>query len=985
MLVRNQVASLYSAHASLKMGLTSPALITESLEQSSDSPPNSALRAVSFAQPMFLSRPLRLKPSSNRFAIQAITRRLSDAQRFHYPEGTTKESARLFRKNEKKLQRKEREKAKTTVTGFGFVPGHDIRTEPSPERAAKERLAIRRRMYPNPDMEDLDDRVMFLLSGGPADDLVYLLRTRFLEFDIAEREGQKVHLTFDVPHLYKALVKEIIHCDQLYYADDPKPRVTDEVYDELVMHLLELERRFPELIVPHSPSQNVAHSASARAAKLGMDEEISGGPMDSLSSFASTVPVSSKRFAPYRHCALMLSLDNAYSHDDLLSFMRRAEAAVSTIAAELKIDGVALSLEYRHGKLAAVATRGTGRIGDNVTENAIAALTGRGLVLNIRAKNVPAWMLVRGEVFISSEDFIAVNQTLEKPLSNARNAAAGALKHKDLDECKRRRLRFVAYECLTANLKDVEEAERRSKEMSSQAAVPREEGVQLLVEATNVFPSQEETLCRLQEWGFEKMPRSAVCSSLSELEKFAQDVEHERPMLDMEVDGIVFKMNNSRAREEAGHTARAPRGAIAYKFAAQARVTKVVDVVMQVSRQGIITPVAVLEPVRVGGAVLSRATLHNFEEVSRLGVAIGDEVRLERGGDVIPKVIGVERKGDAATRRSIKPPAACPCCGRAVEAKAEGKNRVVMYFCQNHLTCSAQALGRLLHFAGKDAMDIQLLGRKTAQRLVSLGLVVVLADVFRLTLDDIMSMEGFAEKRASLLLTSISEASTSRSFERLLLGLGLPGIGRISARSLAVKLQSIDNLLSVATDANGANTLLSISNIAEKTAVTLHEYLRREQVITELKALQELVKPDKIVDEEVVSSDIDNDNDPDNTINGSTFAFTGKFFEMSRPKVMKWIRSCGARVVTDVSKKTDFVICGLEPGNKLFKAQRLNTCVVQEEEFFDYFKVPEDIRDQLRESVKQKQPSDIHKKEEIDARVDKKPVIPISSDPIAIQ
>lgn len=940
--------------------LTIPAVTVIASERAPNSLHFVTPRAISFAHPMLLFTRIRPTPKSTRVAIQAITRRLSDAQRYHYPEGTTKESARLFRKKEKKLQRKEREKAKSAITGFGYVPEFDIRSEPCPEREAQERLAIRNRMYPKPGLEELDDRVMMLLSGGPADDLIYIARAGFIEREMSENGGQKVRLTEDVPHVYKALVDEIIRCDELYYADDPKPRVTDEVYDELVMHLLELERRFPELIVPHSPSQNVAHCASARAVKLGSDEEVSGSPVDSLTSFASTVPVSTKRFAPYRHCALMLSLDNAYSHDDLLSFLRRAEAAESSIAAELKIDGVALSLEYRHGKLAVAATRGTGRIGDNVTENAIAALTGRGLVHDIPAKNVPTWMVVRGEVFISTEDFIAVNETLDRPLSNARNAAAGALKHKDLDECKKRRLRFIAYECITANPDDVKEAERRSQEMSNQAATSREESVQLIVDAKNVFSSQEETLSKLEGWGFGKMPRSTVCSSLEEIEKFAEDIERERAILDMEVDGIVFKMNSARAREKAGHTARAPRGAIAYKFAAQARVTKVIDVVMQVSRQGIITPVAVLEPVRVGGAVLSRATLHNFEEVRRLGVAVGDEVRLERGGDVIPKVISVERQGDPDIRRLIEPPETCPCCGRDIEAKEEGKNRAMMYFCKNHLTCTAQSLGRLLHFAGKDAMDIQTLGKKTAQRLVSEGLVIVLADVFRLTVDDIMSLEGFAERSALKLLASISEAATSRSFERLLLGLGLPGIGRISARSLAVKFESIDGLLSIATDEKGTDTLLSIPNIAEKTAVTLHAYLRRDQTITELKALQNLVKPDKIVDEEDIVLNGDDAGDPANAMSGSTFAFTGKFVAMNRPRVLKWVKGRGARVVSDVSKKTDFVVCGIEPGNKLFKAQRLDICIVQEEEFFDYFKVPKDVQDQLRESPEQKEQSELH-------------------------
>lgn len=888
-----------------------------------------------------------IRPSAT--VIRAITRRISDVKRYHYPEGTTKESARLFRKREKARIRKEKESIYDTPISFGFEPGHDIRTEPCPERKEKELNAIRRRKFPNPDLEYLGDRAMFVLADSPVSNLLQLLRTRSVEREMIEEDGRTVHMTDDVPYLYKGLIDEILLCDQLYYADDPKPRVSDQDYDELIMHLLELERRFPELIVQHSPSQNIGHTASARAAQLALDGEIADEPVNSMTSFASTVSTSTKRFAPYRHPALMLSLDNAYSHDDLLSFVRRAENAGSSIAAELKIDGVALSLEYRHGKLVAASTRGTGRIGDNVTENVISALTGRGVVLSISGEHVPEWMLVRGEVFISPKDFTSLNQSLERPLSNARNAAAGALKHKDVDECKRRQLQFIAYECLTANIEDVEDAESRNCATSNGSMKTTGDIVRLSVEATNTFSTQEETLFNLQSWGFGSMVRHSVCNSLEELEMFAIDVENERDALPMEVDGIVFKFNDSRAREKAGHTARAPRGSIAFKFAAQSRVTTVTDVVMQVSRQGIITPVAVLEPVRIGGATLSRATLHNFEEVERLGVAIGDNVRLERGGDVIPKVISVERKGDASSRRLIKAPETCPSCGGGIVANA-GKNRVIMYTCKNNYACTGQTLGRLIHFASRDAMDIQLMGKKTAQRLVSAGLVVVVADIFRLTLDDILSLEGYGEKSALKLLASISEVANSRSLERLLLGLGLPGIGRIGARSLALKVESIGGLLAIGSSEDGKDILLGIPNIAEKTASALYEHLQREQYVAELMALEQLVKPIKIVDDEEVEVS-ENEEDKSNIVVGSSFAFTGKFVEMNRPNVMKWVKQNGGRVVNDVSKKTDFVVCGLDPGNKLFKAQRLKKQVVKEEEFFLFFDVPEDVRAKLRLKV----------------------------------
>lgn len=861
--------------------------------------------------------------------IRAITRKVSDYEKYHFPEGTDKDGARLFRKREKKAAKKQIERDRNTPKPIGF--GASVLHVDNPMRTARERAARFDHFNPNPDMPELIDRSMFMLSGGEADNLLHLLRARYIERDMVRKSGKKVLLTDDIPHLYKGLVDEILHCDECYYADDPKPRIPDIQYDELITHLLELERCFPELITPNSPSQNIGHGAASRASKLGFDEEISDSPLHSLQSFNKTVSTSTKFFKPHRHQALMLSLDNAYSHDDMVSFVRRSSLAGSNVLAELKIDGVALSLEYQRGALVIAATRGTGRMGDNITENAIEALTDRGVVLNIPNEDgvtIPDNLIVRGEVYISPDDFKKINENLERPLSNPRNAAAGALKHKDKEEAKSRRLQFVAYECLT-----VENV--------------RKEGNTEIGETLNTFESQEETLLQLKRWGFGSMPMFKVCNDIQNAEKFATEVEGVRSDLLMEIDGLVLKMNDSRIRESVGYTARAPRGAMAFKFASQSRKTELLDVVMQVSRQGIITPVAILNPVSIGGVAISRATLHNFEHVKRLKVCIGDIIRIERGGDVIPKVIGLEHRcDDSSKRRIVRPPSHCPSCGGDIEMKDEdSRNGIVQYVCKNGSTCSAQTLGRLIHFAGRNAMDIRGLGRKTAEKLVTSGYVIVMADLYRLTVSDLLSLEGFAEQSATMLLSSIKESASGTSLERLLAALGLPGVGRIGARSLALKVETIDNLVDIGSDESGIDVLQGIPNIAKRTAIALYEHLQKPQYKSELKAIAQLVKPIRIVDNEDDST-VDEERRI-GSISGQSFAFTGKFSSMNRPEVMKWIRRHGGRIMSDVSGKTDFLICGLDPGNKLFKAQRLMRCIVQEEEFFQFFNIPSDLREEL--------------------------------------
>lgn len=888
-----------------------------------------------FPQPSFVTGPpLPVRPMLPRLAtrrpVQAIARKVADIR--HYPAGTDKEGARKIRAKEKREVRKRREKERVTPSGFGDRPGAGIFPYGSAERTRAERSAYHARM--DPKQREASLRFIGMLSGGQADMLMHTLRARYLERVELLQVSKPLKLTEDVISIYDLLIEEILLCDSLYYCDDPKPRISDEQYDELVMHLIELERCFPQLIQARSPSQNVGHGAAARSTKLALDNEVFAGesPVLATSSFTITVPVTTKLFPQHRHKALMLSLDNAYDYDQLSTFFKRATEAGSSISAELKIDGVALSLEYRNRKLHLAATRGTGRLGDEITTNVREALSERGIPDTIDDPSAPDWLLVRGEVFITPSDLIAVNASLERPLSNPRNAAAGALKHKDPAEAKERRLRFIGYECLTGKLSDADEFGRSNHPSDG------------LPPTQYTWSTQEETLSNLARWGFGKMPLSETCPTQEDAELFAAGVVDGRESLPMEVDGVVFKLNDSAAREELGNTARAPRGAVAYKFAAQARVTKVNDVVMQVSRNGVITPVAILEPVKVGGAVLSRATLHNFDEIQRLGVAVGDEIRVERGGDVIPKVLSVVRRSEDEDREQIEPPDRCPSCQGEVRTKIE-RSGAVLVLCKNKENCTAQTFGRLIHFSGRDAMEVKGLGKKTAEKLVQAGVVVNPADLFRLTIDDLLSLEGFAQKSASQLYESIQDAKTNRSLERLVIGMGIPGVGRTSAKALALKVGSIEGLLDIASSENGDELLLSVPNFAEQSASVVFEHLKLHKVTSELKALQKHVNLRYVVDDEEIDALEANEV---RSISGKTFVFTGRFVSMSRPQVMKWIKRSGGRVTSSVSSKTDYVVSGLEPGNKYFKAQRLKVKTVQEAEFFQFFDISSEQAERFR-------------------------------------
>ncbi|PXF45948.1 DNA ligase [Gracilariopsis chorda] len=342
--------------------------------------------------------------------------------------------------------------------------------------------------------------------------------------------------------------------------------------------------------------------------------------------------------------------------------------------------------------------------------------------------------------------------------------------------------------------------------------------------------------------------------------------------------------------------------------------------------------------------MLSRATLHNFDEVKRLGIAMGDFVRVERGGDVIPKVLNVEKKGEKAERSEITPPANFPSCGSELKHGRAPRTGAHLIGCTNNVNCFSQTLGRLIHFCGRDAMDTRGLGKKTAEKLTESGVVIVPVDLFRLTLDDILNWEGFAEKRASQLYENLQEAASTRSLGRVLFGVGLPGVRRTGAWALAAKLQSLQTVFEIATNENGLENLMGITNFAERTAQGLLEFLKKDRTLREMKAPAELVTPSTIVDEadvgELRAIAVAG-------VAERNFVFTGEFVKLSQPEVIKWIRRSRGFIKSSVTRKTDYIDYGLDPGHKLFKVQRNKGQTVPEEEFLSLFKVSPEEKKKL--------------------------------------
>ena len=649
---------------------------------------------------------------------------------------------------------------------------------------------------------------------------------------------------------------EIRRHEELYYVND-SPEISDAEYDALLSNLQKLESQHPELITPDSPTQRVG-----------------GRPAEG--------------FPEVVHRRPMLSLDNSYNIEELIAFDQRcqrlAEGRPVQYVAELKIDGVSISLHYANEILVRGVTRGDGRIGEEVTQN---ARTIRSVPLKMRGKNqVGPEVEVRGEVFIPRRVFERTNSEREEQgesrFANPRNAAAGTLRQLDSRIVAKRGLDLFAYDLITGDRKP--------------------------------FATHWEALNWLEAAGFRVNPNRALCSSIDEVIEFCNRMETQRDDLDYEIDGLVVKVNSTSLQDEFGTTAKAPRWAVAYKYPARQATTKVVAIVVQVGRTGALTPVANLEPVLLAGTTVSRATLHNADEVKRLGVRVGDWVLIEKGGEVIPKVLKVIESKRTGAEKPFRMPRKCPVCGGEI-SKVEGE---VVARCVA-ADCPAQLKGRLLHFSSRRAMRIEGLGESLVDQLVDKKILRDFGDLYRLSLEDIAGLERMAKKSAANLMTQI-EASKKRDLSQLVYALGIRHVGDRTASILARHFGSLEAIAKA--------TIEELDDIPE-IGLTVAQSVRawfddpgNAELCERLHAAGVQTRIERQKTEQL-----------DERFVGKQFVLTGTLSSFTRDEAKGLIESRGGRVMSSVSKKTDFVVAGEEAGSKLDKAEELGVTVLDEAAF----------------------------------------------------
>ena len=652
------------------------------------------------------------------------------------------------------------------------------------------------------------------------------------------------------------LREQIRHHEELYYVLD-NPEISDAAYDALLEKLRSLELKHPEHVTPDSPTQRVG-----------------GRPAEG--------------FAEVVHRRPMLSLDNSYNIDELRAFDQRCQRLADgrnlEYVAELKIDGLSLSLHYANQILVRGVTRGDGRIGEDVTQN---ARTIRSIPLKLRAgsKVIGPEVEVRGEAFIPRKVFERTNAEREEQgesrFANPRNAAAGTIRQLDSRIVATRKLDMFAYDLIAGERKP--------------------------------FATHSEALDWMEAAGFRVNPNRKRCGSIDEVIEFANEMEAQRDDLDYEIDGLVVKVNSTALQDDFGTTNKAPRWAIAYKYAARQATTRVVSIVVQVGRTGALTPVANLEPVSLAGTTVARATLHNPDEVKRLGIRLGDWVLIEKGGDVIPKVLKVIETKRTGEEKPFRMPKKCPVCGGEI-SRPEGE---VVSRCVA-ADCPAQLKGRLLHFSSRRAMRIEGLGESLVDQFVVTGKVHDAGDLYSLTLDDIASLERMAAKSAANLLAQI-EASKSRDLSNLVYALGLRHVGDRTATTLARHFGSLDKL-SVAT----VEELDDIPEIGLTVAQSVHDWFHDDGNIELCRRLEAAG---------VTTTIQKTRGGTDERFAGKQFVLTGTLESFNRDEARAAIESCGGRVSSSVSKKTDFVVAGAEAGSKLDKANSLGVTVIDEDTF----------------------------------------------------
>src|SRR5271166_656190 len=653
----------------------------------------------------------------------------------------------------------------------------------------------------------------------------------------------------DARQKIEALRDKIRYHEHRYYVLDD-PEVSDAEFDRLMNQLKTLEAEHPELVTPDSPTQRVG-----------------GKPREG--------------FVKVPHSSAMLSLDNAYTEDELRGWERRVqelsgESRVDYVC-ELKLDGMSLALRFEGGKLALGITRGDGTL--NVR-------TVRSVPLTIAAKTLvragmPPDFEVRGELLMPLSAFQRMNDEREQQglpkFANPRNATAGTVRVLEPNVTASRRLDFFSYA--------------------------------LLVTGRTMFERHSETLRALQAVGFKVNPNHRLVHNLAQVWEFINEWEGKRDSLPYEIDGIVIKVDRIALQEDLGYTGKAPRWAIAYKFAARSGVTQIEDVLVQVGRTGKLTPVAALKPVLIGGTTVSRATLHNMDEIERLGMRIGDWVSVERGGDVIPKVVKVLEDKPRGTRK-FHMPERCPVCGgHVVRAEGEADHRCV------NANCPAKLRESIRHFASRGVLNIEGMGDASVNQLVEKGLVKDVADIYNLTEERLLKLERMGKKSAQNILDEI-ENSKKLPLERVIYGLGIRFVGERTAQFLAEAFGSMDALMNASED-----ELQQVSEIGPRVSAAIREFFDEPKNVALVERLREAGLTFKGHKKQRAT-----------TLAGKSFVLTGTLERHTRDEAKKLIEDAGGRVSGSVSKKTDYVVAGTEAGSKLDKARELGVTVIGEKE-----------------------------------------------------
>lgn len=655
-------------------------------------------------------------------------------------------------------------------------------------------------------------------------------------------------------HDYEELVATIWHHNKLYYVDSA-PTISDEEYDALFKKLETIEKTHPEWLTAISPTQRV-------------NESLSTG------------------FQTVAHQTPMLSLANTYSKDELAEFIKRMHKLTGKdkliFSCELKMDGIAISVCYEAGIYTRAVTRGDGKQGDDITVN---VKTIESLPLRLYG-NVPSHLEVRGEVFMPKKVFESVNlerKKLDEDLfANPRNASAGSLKLLDSAIVATRRLNIVFY-----GIAD---------------------------ESTAAVAHQSDLHHYLNSLGLPTLHMIAKCQDLEEIWDFIEKVRVSRATLDFEIDGVVIKLDDLKEQKRLGVTGKNPRYAIAYKFAAEQAKTRIKAITVQVGRTGVLTPVAELDPVFLAGSTIARATLHNQDEIDRKDIRIHDTVVIEKGGDVIPKVVLVDLAFREISSKPFTMPTNCPSCGSLVTREI-GE---VALKCPNKFSCPAQNLKNMIHFVSKVAFDIEEMGEKVVEQLVLKGFINYPSDIFTLNQTILFKLDGFKDKSVTNLLKSIEKARAI-SLPKFIMALSIPHVGATTAELIANKVGSVESLIKITKE-----QLLEIEGVGEKVADSVLNYFLDEHHVAEIgRLLVNGVKPSKQTTPQFT----------DHPFSGKTFVLTGNLTNYSRDGASSLIKMRGGKVTSSVSKNTDYLVCGESAGSKLDKASSLGIKILNEEEF----------------------------------------------------